>query len=101
MPRRARLEDNNSNNETYHSVLEDLGTLVRINFPGVGENFQEQGNNAVIPNTSAEATGVVIVSQTSIARPAGIFGSDLAQVVNSTRKEHLVKSRVESQSNFR
>jgi choline dehydrogenase len=56
-----------------------------VSLPGVGENFQDQGNNIVFYSTTAEATGVA-VSQTW-ASPADIFGSDLADIANSTRNE--------------
>lgn len=74
-----------TNLTTRLSILKDLGIPVRVDLPGVGENFQDQGNNAVVFNTSAEATGVA-VSQT-FASPADIFGGDLAEIANSTRNE--------------
>ncbi|KAB5515065.1 hypothetical protein GE09DRAFT_1013465 [Coniochaeta sp. 2T2.1] len=66
-------------------ILKELGIPVVVSLPGVGENFQDQGNNIVFYSTTAEATGVA-VSQTW-ASPADIFGSDLADITNSTRNE--------------
>ncbi|KAK4675024.1 hypothetical protein QC764_000190 [Podospora pseudoanserina] len=66
-------------------ILKRLGIPVVVSLPGVGENFQDQGNNIVFYNTTANATGAV-VSQTW-ASPADVFGSDLADIANSTRNE--------------
>lgn len=73
------------NLKTRRSILNALGIPIRVDLPGVGENFQEQGNNAVVFNASAEATSVA-VSQT-FASPSDIFGSDLAEIANSTRND--------------
>lgn len=62
-----------------------MGIPVKVNLPGVGENFQDQGNNAIVYNATAEAMGVA-VSQT-FASPADIFGSNLAEIARSTRNE--------------
>lgn len=74
-----------TNLTTRRSILKYLGIPVRVNLPGVGENFQDQGNNAVVFNTSAEATGVALLQ--TFASPADIFGSDLAEIANSARNE--------------
>ncbi|KAI1738091.1 hypothetical protein F4680DRAFT_459964 [Xylaria scruposa] len=67
------------------SILKDFGIPIRVNLPGVGENFQDQGNNFFVYSTTAEATGVA-VSQ-AFASPADIFGSNLAEIASSTRNE--------------
>jgi len=71
---------------TKHSILKKLGIPVKVNLPGVGENFQEQGNNALVYSGTPEATGGVAVSQT-FASPADLFGSNLGEITRSTRKD--------------
>ena len=58
---------------------------MRVSLAGVGENFQDQGNNALIYNATAEAAGVA-VSQT-FASAADIFGGRLGEIARSTRNE--------------
>lgn len=65
--------------------MKNLGIPIVVNLPGVGENFQEQGNNRFVYGTIAEVTGVGISN--TWATPADIFGSDLADVANRTRDE--------------
>lgn len=68
-------------------ILKRFGIFVVVSFLGVGENFQDQGNNIVFYNIMVNVMGVVVL-QIWVSL-VDVFGSDFVDIVNSICNELL------------